>query len=116
MVCAGFRRKIGLIRRAAPEVIAGIDRLHLRQRDGRARWNGTRHKHEQIGTLTPAVGETDPNTAAVLLDALEDMPEMIALTIDRLYQQLPQSVPGRDDLKHWPLGDHVASRSSVTRL
>jgi len=32
---------------------------------------------------------------------------MKALTIDRFQQDLPQPVPGRDDLKHRLLGDHV---------
>jgi hypothetical protein len=39
---------------------------------------------QQIGALTAAVGEIYVNAAAILLDPLEHMSEMITLSIDRL--------------------------------
>jgi len=40
---------------------------------------------QQIGALTAAVGEIDVNAAAILLDAIEHMSEIITLPLDRLY-------------------------------
>ena len=44
---------------------------------------------QQIAALTAAVGEIDVNAAAILLDALERMSEMIMLSINYLLQDLP---------------------------
>src|SRR5207253_2979793 len=81
---AGFRREVGLVRRATPNVIAGADRLYL-LRDLAA---NTRAKavagHEQIGTLAAAVGKVNADAISILFDAFKYVPEMVALTIDRL--------------------------------
>jgi hypothetical protein len=81
---AGFRREVGFIRRATPDVIPRIDRLHLRREMGADTGPESITSDQQIGALTPAVGELDVNAAAILLDPLEHMSEMITLSIDRL--------------------------------
>src|SRR5215510_1671684 len=70
---AGFRREIGFIRRATPDVIARIDRLHLRREIGADTGPESITSDQQIGALTAAIGEIDVNAAAVLLDTLEHM-------------------------------------------
>jgi hypothetical protein len=49
------------------------------------------------------------NATAILLDALENIPETVSLTIDYPQQKLAQTVPGGHDLKHWLLGYYSSS-------
>ena len=44
------------------------------------------------------------NPTAILLDALENMPEMVSLTIDYPSLKVGETVPGDHDLKHRLLG------------
>jgi hypothetical protein len=44
---------------------------------------------QDIGVFSAAVGEMDGNATAILLDALERMPKMIALAINGLKEDLP---------------------------
>ena len=79
---AGVRREVRIIWRAAPDVIAGIDRLHFRRE---VRADGGPEpitSDKQIGTLRATVAEVDLNATTVLLNALEHISEMIALTIN----------------------------------
>src|SRR5262249_20317732 len=81
---AGFRREIGLIRCAAPEVITGVDQPYL-PRDLTAN-AGTKPVtgDEQVGALIAAVGEMNKNAISILFDPLEHVPEVITLPVDRL--------------------------------
>src|SRR5262249_40601101 len=81
---AGFRREIRFIRRAPPNVIAGINRLHVRNEVGADARAKPVASNKEIGALTAPVGKMNVNAATVLLNALEDMSEMIALPVDRL--------------------------------
>lgn len=54
-----------------------------------------------------AVGETGGNATAILFYAFERMSEMIALAIDSLKEDLPQPIPGSDDLKLRFFGDYI---------
>src|SRR5215470_20016501 len=81
---AGFRREIRFIRRAPPNVIAGINRLHVRNEVGADARAKPIASNKKIGALTAPVGKMNVNAATVLLNALEDMSEMIALPVDRL--------------------------------
>ena len=81
---AGVRREIGFIRRTAPDGIAGIDRLYLRREVSADAGPKPVTSDKQIGTFTATVGEIDVNAAAVLIDALKHIAEMITLTINRL--------------------------------
>ena len=90
--------EIGLVGRSTPDVIAGIDRLHLR-RDLRAHAGADAvAAHQQIGALDAALGEVDADPVPVLLDALEGVAEMVVRGIDGLAQQPLQPVPGGQDL------------------
>jgi hypothetical protein len=106
---AGFRRKIGFVRRAAPNVIAGIVRLRRRRELGAHARPKTVASDQEIGFFSAAVGEMDSNAAAILLDALERMPKMIALAIDRLEQGLAQPIPRRNDLQLRLFRDDIAA-------
>ena len=54
-----FRREIGLVRRAAPDVVARVDRLHLR-RDLRAHAGADAvAADQQVGAFDAALGEMD---------------------------------------------------------
>src|SRR5262249_42120629 len=80
----GFSARDRIHWRATPDVIARIDRLHLRREIGADTGPESITPDRQIGALTAVIGEIDVNAAAVLLDTLEHMSEVIALTIDRL--------------------------------
>ncbi len=58
--------------------------------------------------LAVTVGEVDIDAVAILLDALERIPKMIVLSVDRLQQGLPQVVPGCDDLELRLFGNGTA--------
>ena len=108
MLAQRLRREVGLVRRAAPDVVAGIDRLHLR-RDLRAHAGADAVAADQeVGALDAAVGEMHAHAALVLLDALEAAAEMVVRGIDGLAQQPLQPVPGGEDLPQRPLADDAA--------
>ena len=79
-----MRREIGFIRRTAPDVIAGIDRLHLRCEAGSDIGPKSITSDKQICSFVTAVGEINVNAVAVLLYALEHVSVMIMLSVDRL--------------------------------
>ena len=93
-----LRRQIGLVRRAAPDVVAGIGRLQLRRDLAAHRRADAVAADQDVGILDPAAVEVHPHAAAVLLDALERPAEMVVRRIDGLAQQPLQPVPRREDL------------------
>lgn len=58
--------------------------------------------------LAAPVGEIHIDAAAILLDTLERMSEVIVLSVDRLQQGLSQAVPGRNDLELRLFGNNPA--------
>jgi hypothetical protein len=86
---AGLRQKIGFIWRAAPNEIAGVDRLHLRSEATTHTRSEPVAPDDEIGTLAAPVCEMKMDAAAVLLDVLEHVSEVIVLSIDGLQQDLP---------------------------
>ena len=77
MLASVARREVGLVRRAAPDVIAGIDRLHV-GRDLRAHAGADAvAADQQVGALDAALGEMHAHPASVLLDALEGVAEVV---------------------------------------
>src|SRR5262249_52166852 len=105
--CAGGRLEVGLVGRAAQNVVAGIDRLD-RRRDLRAH-AGTDAvtADEDIGTLATPAGEMHDDAGAVLLHALEGMAEVVTRRIDGLAQEPLQPVPGGENLRQVFLCDHA---------
>ena len=102
------RRQIGLARRAAPDVVTGIDRLQFRCQlgaDGGAHAVTADH---DIGVLDAAAAEVNANAAAVLLHSLERPAEMIMRGIDGRAQQPLQTIPRGQDLAQWPLRGDAA--------
>ena len=81
---AGFRQEIGFVWSTTPDVVAGINRLHLGCEAGANARSEPIACDEQIGALTEAVCEMNLNAVAVLLGSFEYMTEMITLAIDRL--------------------------------
>src|SRR5581483_10096191 len=88
---------------AAPDVIAGIDRLHLRRHLTAHAGADAVAADQDVGLLHAAVGEHDAHAAPVLLDALEIAAEMVVRRIDGGAQQPLQAVPGGEDLPQRPL-------------
>ena len=75
---ARLRPEIGFVRRAAPDVIAGIDRLDRgRDLDAHARADAVA-ADEDIGALAASAGEMHDDAGAVLLHALEGVAEMVS--------------------------------------
>ena len=98
-----LRREVGFVRRAAPDVIAGVDRLQF-GRDLRAHAGADAVAADQdVGVLDAAAGELHAHAALVLVDALEIPAEMIVRRIDRRAQQALQLVPRGHDLPQRPL-------------
>ena len=103
-----LRREIGLVRRAAPDVIAGVGRLQLR-RDLAAHGRADAVAADQdVGLLDAAAVEMHAHAAAVLLDALECPAEMVVRGIDGRAQQALQPIPRGQDLPQRPLGGDAA--------
>jgi len=98
----------GLGRRAAPDVIAGIDRLHFGRDLCADGGTDAVAAHQQIGALDAAIGEMDTDPFALRLDALERMTEVVVRGIDRLAQQPLQPVPGGQDLPQRSFADDAA--------
>jgi len=74
----------GLVRRTAPDVITGINRLRFGCElvaDARPK---SITSDKQICSFVTAVGEINVNAVAVLLYALEHVSVMIMLSVDRL--------------------------------
>ena len=92
-------REIGFLRRAAPDVITGIDRLH-RGSDllAYARTDAIA-ADEEIGALALAAGEVHQDAGAVLLHPLEGVAEVVVRLVDGRPHQPLQSVPGGEDLR-----------------
>src|SRR5262245_47789036 len=99
--------EIGFVGRAAPDVVAGIDRLD-RRCDLRAH-AGTDAvaADEDIGALATPAGEMRDDAGAVLLHALEGMAEVVMRRVDGLAQEPLQAVPGGEDLRQVFLCDHA---------
>src|SRR5262249_12953245 len=98
-------REIGLGRRPAPDVIAGIDRLYVRG-DLRAHAGADAvGAEEQVGALHEALGKMHANLVAVLLDMRESVAEVVVRRIDGLAQEPLQPVPGGEDLPQRALAD-----------
>src|SRR5262249_44319864 len=98
-VWGGVGLGMGFVRRAAPDVIAGIDRLD-RGRDlgAHARADAVT-ADEDIGALAMPAGEMHDDAGAVLLHALEGMAEMVTRRIDGLAQEPLQPVPRGENLR-----------------
>ena len=100
----GLGREISLVRRAAPDVIAGIDRADLgRQLRAHARAHAVA-ADQNVAMLDLAAGKIcagkfDPHAALVLIDPLEIMAEMIMRIVDGGAQQPLHPVPGGHDLR-----------------
>ena len=93
-----LRREVGFIRRSAPDVVAGIDRLQLR-RDLSAHGRADAVAADQdVGVFDTAAIEMHAHAAAVLFDALERPAEMVVRRVDGLAQQPLQPIPGCQDL------------------
>ena len=96
-------RQIGLVGSAAPNVVAGVDRLHLRGHlAAHARTNAVA-ANQDVGVFDAAVGERHAHAALVLVDTLEIPAEMVVRGIDGGAQQALQPVPRAEDLAQWPL-------------
>ena len=103
-----LRRQIGFVRRAAPDVVAGIDRLQFRGdlgADGRPYAVAADH---DIGVLDAAATEVNANAAAVLPHSLERSAEMIMRGIDGRTQQPLQTIPRGQDLAQRPFRGDAA--------
>ena len=87
------RRQVRLVGGAAPDVVARVDRLHLRGNLVAHAGPDAVAADQQIGALGLSVGKADAHLAAVLLDPLEGAAEMIAPGRDRLAQQALEPVP-----------------------
>src|SRR6185437_16852465 len=99
----GFGREIGLVGRAPPDVITGIDRLHLRC-DLPAHAGADAVAADQyVGMLDLAAGELHAHAAPVLIDALEVMTKVVMRRVDGAAQNLLQPIPRREDLPQRPL-------------
>ena len=98
-----LRREVGFVRRSAPDVVAGVDRLQF--------WGDLRAHagadavatHQDVGVFHAAAGELHAHAAFVLVDALEIPAEVIVRGIDGRPQQALQLVPRGHDLPKWPL-------------
>src|SRR5262245_30189878 len=99
--------EIGFVGRAAPDVVAGIDRLD-RGCDLRAH-AGTDAvaADEDIGALVAPASEMHDDAGAVLLHALEGMAEVVMGRVDGLAQEPLQAVPGGENLRQVFLCDHA---------
>ena len=98
-------RQVGLVGGAAPDVVAGVDGLHVRCDLLAHTGPDAVAADQQVGALGLAFGEAHAHLAAVLIDALEGATEVIALGRDRLAQQALEPVPGRQDLLERALAD-----------
>src|SRR5262249_31754474 len=79
----GLRCEVRLIGRAAPDIIAGINRLHVRrQLPAYARANAVA-ADQNVRMLDAAVGEFHAHAAVVLVDVLEVMAEVVVAFLDR---------------------------------
>ncbi len=88
-----LRREISFVRRAAPDVIAGIAGLQF-GRDLPAHGRADAVAADQdVGLLDAAAVEMHAHAAAVLLDALECPAEMVMRGIDGRAEQALQPVP-----------------------
>src|SRR5260221_2729884 len=106
--CARLIGKIGFLRRAPPDVIAGIDRLHLRRNVlAHARPDAVAAA-EEIGAFAFAADEVHEHTGAVLLDALERVAEMVIPLIDGPAHEPLQPIPGGEDLRQMLFRNHAS--------
>src|SRR5439155_1920264 len=98
--------QIGFLRRAAPNVIARIDWLHLgRNLLAHARADSIA-ADEEIGAFPFAAGEVHVDAGAVLLDALERITEVIMRLVDGREHEPLHPYPGGEDLRQMLLRDH----------
>ncbi len=106
-VAQRLRREVGLVGRAAPDVVAGVDRLHVGGDLGAHAGADAVAADHEVGILHDAVGEMHAHAAAVLLDMGKRMAEVIVRGIDGLAQQTLQPVPRGEDLRQAALADHT---------
>jgi hypothetical protein len=102
---ARLRPEIGFVRRAAPDVIAGIDRLDRGRDLGAHARADTVAADEDIGAFAAAAGKMHDDAGAVLLHALEGVAEMVTRRIDGLAQEPLQPIPGGENLRQIFLSD-----------
>ena len=60
-----------------------------------------------IRAFDPAIGKMNAHTRIVLLDTIEDVAKVIALTVNRLEQQVTQPIPRSDKLQQRLLRNHI---------
>src|SRR5262249_30589748 len=96
---ARLRLEISLVRRATPNVIAGIDWLDRRRELGAHARADAVAADEDIGAFAAAASKMHGDAGAVLLHALEGVAEMVTRRIDGLAQEPLQPVPRGKNLR-----------------
>src|SRR6476661_10172574 len=97
------RCEVGFVRRAAPDVVAGIDRLHVWSHlPAHTRPNSVA-ADENIRMLDALAGKLHAHSALILVDPCEIPSEMITGLVDGLPQEPLQAIPGCEDLPQRPL-------------
>ncbi len=103
-VCGARSASFG---RAAPDIVAGIDRLRV-GRDLRADAGADAvAAHQQVGVLDATLGEMHAHPMPLRLEALEGVTEVVVRGIDGFAEQALQAVPRGQDLPQRAFGDHA---------